>query len=375
MRLPSLDARRHPIQKGRGGAEIELEGRKEIVCRPIIIDTIREHAVGFCEPPTDLFASLAKPVVRLDPDPRAIARPQATGGKGQSGGDRDKHRFLRDWKERRRIRCLVGPGPDLALKRRPLGGFGGRVDENNHVAEDRRQNLTRLVLLDAFDDLVAEPRRQHVAAQTVADHQHAIVALGVGPVARFRRKDRLNRAQRRDRGRRDLFADRLSIEQRCAGRKTADEAADRFAELLFEAKLIDPGAAPADVDRGDLGVAVKMLALATLRQEARRVCGIQAEIGDILIADPGIVAPAVDEDDDVVRSRRKVLLQRVQLRDDGLERRIRGVRAERRRHRRLQHRARHRMVAVAFVPQQGIGLAVLAKFEEAEREIDGFMTG
>ena len=95
---------------------------------------------------------------------------------------------------------------------------------------------------------------------------------------------------------------------------------------------------------------------------------VKAQIRHVPVADPRVVPPAVDEwSDYVVRTGRKMLLQGVELGDDGLDHRGRhalgphlGV------HGVAQHRAVDGGVAGPFAGNQGVGFAVLLKFDEAE---------
>ena len=178
---------------------------------------------------------------------------------------------------------------------------------------------------------------------------------------------RLDRAQRRDRRGRDRLAHGLAVEQGGAGREAAEEAAERVAEPGPQAALVHAGAAPADIDRRDVHVADARVAGAALREETGGVGRIEAQVRHVAVADPRVVPPAVDEGDHVVRAGREMLLQGVELGDDGLDHRgrhalgphlvVHGV---------AEHRAVDGRVAGPLAGDQRVGLAVLLELDEAE---------
>ena len=95
---------------------------------------------------------------------------------------------------------------------------------------------------------------------------------------------------------------------------------------------------------------------------------VEAEVGNVPVTDPRIVAPAVNEDDDVVRPGREMLFQRVELGDHGLDGgRPHTLRAHLAFHGVAQHRAVIGRVARPHSSgDEGVRFAILLEFEEAE---------
>ncbi len=94
---------------------------------------------------------------------------------------------------------------------------------------------------------------------------------------------------------------------------------------------------------------------------------VEAQVRDVGVTDLGIVAPAMDEGDDVVAARGEVLDQGIELRDDRLELRRRRAADAHLLHRVAQHGAVDGDVAAAGARHEGVGLAVFLELHEAER--------